>query len=127
MKLPVSWLREYVKMDLGVEEISRRLTMAGLEVGKIHVIGANWDSRLIRTAKIVTIDPHPNADRLQLPTLDIGEDEYVTVVCGAPNIHVGQIVAFAQEGSKLLNSKTGVVQELKGANIRGIFAEERNT
>ncbi len=120
MKLPVSWLREYVKMDLGVEEISRRLTMAGLEVGKIHVIGANWDSRLIRTAKIVTIDPHPNADRLQLPTLDIGEDEYVTVVCGAPNIHVGQIVAFAQEGSKLLNSKTGVVQELKGANIRGI-------
>ena len=54
MKIPVSWLREYVKMDLGVEEISRRLTMAGLEVGKIHVIGENWDRRLIRAAKIVT-------------------------------------------------------------------------
>ena len=120
MKIPVSWLREYVKMDLGVEEISRRLTMAGLEVGKIHVIGENWDRRLIRAAKIVTIEPHPNADRLQLPTLDIGENNYVTVVCGAPNIHVGQIVAFAQEGSKLLDYKTGVIQELKGAKIRGI-------
>ncbi|GIS65054.1 MAG: hypothetical protein CM1200mP3_13020 [Chloroflexota bacterium] len=62
-------------MDLGVEEISRRLTMAGLEVGKIHVIGENWDRRLIRAAKIVTIEPHPNADRLQLPTLDIGENK----------------------------------------------------
>ena len=120
MKIPVSWLREYVKMDLGVEEISRRLTMAGLEVGKIHVIGENWDRRLIRAAKILTIEPHPNADRLQLPTLDIGGNDYVTVVCGAPNIHVGQMVAFAQEGSKLIDYKTGGIQELKGAKIRGI-------
>ena len=100
MKVPLSWLKEYVPLVVPPEELARRLTMAGIEVGEIQIIGGNWDNVLI--GQVTAIDPHPNADRLTLPTVDLGEEQ-VTVVCGAPNLEVGQKIVFARVGARLID------------------------
>ena len=96
------------------------MTMAGVEVGEIITIGDSWDDQLVIVGKILEISPHPNADRLRLPTIDIGKGEPVTVVCGAPNIQVGQVIAFAHEGAQIFNPRNGKLEILKGAEIRGV-------
>ena len=119
MKVPVSWLSEYVDIDISIEELSHKLTMSGLEIGSVEAIGGTWED-LIVIGRIVDIKPHPNADRLQIPEIDVGLEELVSVVCGAPNIRVGQTIAYAAAGASLRNPKTGKVEKLKAAEIRGI-------
>ncbi len=89
MKVSLKWLEDYVDIKLVPEELAERLTMAGLEVGNIQTIGGTWDNVII--GEVITLNPHPNADRLTLATVDLGTEQ-VTVVCGAPNIGVGQRV-----------------------------------
>ena len=117
MKVPLSWLREFVDVDLPPVELAHRLTMAGTEVGSIDVIGGTWDNVFV--AQVASIDPHPNADRLKLATVSL-HDEQVTVVCGAPNIAAGQLVAFARVGARLADPRTGNVETLRAAKIRGV-------
>ena len=81
MKTPLSWLREYVDIDLPPAELAHRLTMSGTEVGSIEVVGGSWDNVFV--GYVVSVDPHPNADRLRLATVGL-EGEELTVVCGAP-------------------------------------------
>ena len=119
MKVPVSWLSEYVDIDIPIEELSHKLTMSGLEIGSVEAIGGAWED-LIVIGRIVDIKPHPNADRLQVPEIDVGLEDLVSVVCGAPNIRVGQTIAYAAVGANLRNPKTGKVEKLKAAEIRGI-------
>ena len=99
MKVSLKWLRDYVDITVPVEELAERLTMAGLEVGEIHVIGSNWDNIVI--GKLVSVDAHPDADKLRLTTVDVGEKQ-ITVVCGAPNLTVGDKVVFAGLGLVIL-------------------------
>ncbi|PKB67974.1 MAG: phenylalanine--tRNA ligase subunit beta [SAR202 cluster bacterium Io17-Chloro-G3] len=120
MKVPLSWLREYVEIDLSNEELAHRLTMAGLEVGGITVVGANWENVFV--GYVEKVEHHPNADRLSLVTVDIGKD-HITAVCGAPNVAVGQRVAFALPGAIMLNPETGEYQQLKAAKIRGVTSQ----
>ena len=120
MKIPLTWVKQYVDFQETPEVIADMMTMAGVEVGNIETIGEKWQDHLVLCGKIVSIDPHPNADRLQLPTVDIGGGVLIRVVCGAPNIVVGQLIAFAKSGSILVNLKTGLHETLKPANIRGI-------
>ena len=119
MKVPVSWLSEYVDINIPIEELSHKLTMSGLEIGSVEVVGGTWED-LIVIGKIVDIKPHPNADRLQVPEIDVGLEELVSVVCGAPNIRPGQTIAYAAEGARLRNPKTGKVEKLRAAEIRGV-------
>lgn len=121
MKVPISWLKSYVPINITPTEISEKLTLAGVEVAGLTVIG-NWDREKIIIGKIDQIEKHPNADRLNLTTVDIGDSENITVVCGAPNVEPDQKIAFAREGAVLLNSKSGKMEALRPANIRGVHS-----
>src|SRR5581483_10910377 len=117
MRVPLKWLSDYVDITLPVKELAERLTIAGMEVAEIIQIGGNWDG--VRVAEVVDVQQHPNADRLKLATVDLGGDRQ-TVVCGAPNVAVGQKVAFAPEGTSLIDAHSGKEAVLKRAVIRGV-------
>jgi phenylalanyl-tRNA synthetase beta chain len=120
MKASIRWLKEFVDFSLPVEELSERLTMAGLEVGEIEQMGGTWKNILI--GKIIDINRHPNADRLRLVTVDLGKERSI-VVCGAPNVEVGIKVPFARVGAQLIDGHTGETAQLKAAKIRGVVSE----
>lgn len=120
MKVPLRWLREYVDISLSLKELCDRLTMAGLEVSDVYVVGGEWAS--VTVGKITKIEAHPNADLLKLVTVDLG-GYGERVVCGAPNVAVGAKVAFASVGARLIDPDTGNVRELKRVKIRGVVSE----
>ena len=117
MRVSVKWLKDYVDVTIPATEIAKRLTMAGNEVKAVEMMGANWENVVI--GQIMAINPHPNADRLRLATVDTGKGER-TVVCGAPNIAVGQKIVFASVGAELKDGHTGQTIRLKPAKIRGV-------
>jgi phenylalanyl-tRNA synthetase beta chain len=119
MKVPLSWLREYVDVDMPLDELATKINDATAEVEGIEFIGGSWDRDLVRVAEVVAVDPHPNADRLRLATVETGNGRQ-QVVCGAPNLAVGQKVAFATEGAELVDGHTGKVAKLKLRPIRGV-------
>ncbi len=149
MKIPLSWLRDFIDLDgLSVEDIARKLTLAGLEVDEIHYAGLpmptygegephefktsgiGWDRDKIVVAEIREVKPHPNADRLTLLDLYDGQQEQV-VLTGAPNIFhlkgTGKLpkplkVAYAREGATIFDGHAEglVLTTLKRAKIRGV-------
>src|SRR5512138_651000 len=146
MKIVLSWLRDYIDIKLPLEEIARLMTMAGLEVGEVQVIGLPvppadgkqefkftglaWDPEKIVVAQVDEVMPHPNADRLVLCRLNDGQNEYI-VLTGAPNLYPykgkGSLekpikVAYAKEGSVLYDGHQPgqVLTTLKRAKIRGV-------
>jgi len=120
MKVSLKWLRDYVPIKYSASEIAHKLTMAGLEVEELQVIGGDWEK--VSVGEIMAVNPHPNADRLRLATVNIGSGQ-VTVVCGAPNLVVGDKIAFAEVGAELIDSHTGQRTQLKSAKIRGVVSE----
>jgi phenylalanyl-tRNA synthetase beta chain len=120
MKVSLKWLRDYVDIKLAQRELAERLTMAGLEVRNIQTVGGTWDNVVI--GEVIALNPHPNADRLKLATVDLGTEQ-VTTVCGAPNISLGQRVTFAHIGARLIDPHTGEAIVLKPAKIRGVVSE----
>lgn len=121
MKISIEWLNEYVDLsDISVEEIVHALTMSGLEVEDIEKVGAKFSN--IITAEIKDIKQHPNADKLHLVDVNLG-NTIKTVVCGAQNLEVGRIIPYASVGSKVLSRKTGEEYELTPAVIRGIESQ----
>jgi len=128
MKVPISWLKEYVEIALPVDELADRLTMAGLEVSRIERIGENWDRDKVFIGQVLDVHPHPNADRLTLVTVDFGAEASLTVVTGAPNLAVGssgQKVAFALTGARLIDGYSEELRyrTLKPTKIRGVRSE----
>ena len=119
MKVPLSWLREYVELDLPVQELAHRLTMAGVEVGDIIQLGG-WKECLV--GQLLEVRPHPNADSLTLCKVSSGSED-TEVVCGAPNVATGQKVCFAKVGAYLYNTHSGRQETLKPARIRGVVSE----
>ena len=103
MLVPISWLKNYVPVTDSPQELAHKLTMAGTEIDGIETIGADWDPESVVVGHVLRVDPHPNADRLSLPTVDTGDGETATVVCGAPNVAAGQKIAFAREGATLFS------------------------
>ena len=118
MKIPVSWIKEYIEYNISNEKIAELLTMAGTEVSDIIKFGNEWDSNII-IGEIKKINKHPNADRLSLVDVN-NSHNIVKVVCGAPNIQVGQKIALAQPGSKLYNPYEKKISVLKKSKIRGV-------
>ena len=119
MKIPLSWLKELVHFDVPAEDLAQRLTMAGLEVGDVITVGG-WDNCSV--GFVEKVERHPNADRLVLCTVDVGEDAPHRVVCGAPNVAQGQKIAFAQVGARLIDARSGKPRPLKAAKIRGVVS-----
>jgi phenylalanyl-tRNA synthetase beta chain len=119
MKIPLSWLREYVDIELPVQELAHRLTMAGVEVGEITELDG-WEGCYV--GQVLEVRPHPNADRLTLCRVSTGPEE-LEVVCGAPNVAAGQKICFAKVGAYLYNTHTGKHEALKAARIRGVMSE----
>jgi len=119
MKAPLRWLKDYVDIALPVRELAKKLTMAGTEVKGIEASGG-WENILV--GQVVAIEPHPNADRLKLATVDL-RGERLTSVCGAPNVEVGQKVAFARVGAYLIDPQSGELVKLKATKIRGVASE----
>ena len=119
MNVPLSWLKEYVDVRIPATELAHRLTMAGVEVGGIEEVGG-WENCYV--GEVLRVEPHPNADRLRMCTVNIGREE-LRVVCGAPNVAAGQRVPFATVGARLLNTHTGKHETLKASRIRGEVSE----
>jgi len=119
MLVPLSWLKRYVNIDISPEDLAHRLTMAGVEVESIEKMGMHLDPELVVVGLVTNIEPHPDADRLRLPTVDLGNGETAKVVCGAPNVAVGQKIAFAKLGARLYNAHSEREEPLRTAKIRG--------
>ena len=119
MKVSLKWLSEYVDIKLTPQELADRLTMAGIEVQGVQTVGG-WEKMMV--GEVTEVNPHPDADRLKLATVNLGAQQ-LTVVCAAPNIAVGQRVPFARVGAQLIDGHTGEKLTLKPAKIRGILSE----
>ena len=119
MRIPFSWLSEYVDLALPPAELAHRLTMAGIEVGEVITRGG-WEGCVVGYVRATR--PHPNADALTLCEVDTGDGPPLEVVCGAPNVAAGQKICFARPGATLRNMHTGRREELKPARIRGIVS-----
>jgi phenylalanyl-tRNA synthetase beta chain len=129
MRVPTSWLKDYVDITVGLEELAERLTLAGLEVGAVERIGDWWSREKIVVGEVVEVRAHPNADRLVLVDVAWGGEEIEQCVTGAPNLFpykgagpVSLKVAFAMEDAELYDGhKDGFVKtRLKRTKIRGI-------
>jgi phenylalanyl-tRNA synthetase beta chain len=112
MKISTNWLKELVKTDLSVAQISHTLTMAGLEVEEESGVAAVFDHIVV--AEVKTVAPHPNADKLRVCEVDAGTGTVLQIVCGAPNVTAGMRVPCALVGAKL----PGL--EIKAAKLRGV-------
>ncbi len=113
MKVPVSWLKEYVDFEDTIAGLADKLTFAGLEVEGIETIGSDFAGVVV--GEVRAVEPHPDADKLRLCTVDFGGPETMRVVCGAPNVAVGGKYPFAPVGTTLPGGFT-----LKKAKIRGV-------
>ena len=120
MKIPIVWLEEYLNNNVSLENIAHKLTMAGLESELQTLKQGTWSGVLV--GEILEIEKHPNADRLNLVTVDVN-DEIKKVVCGAPNIEISQKIAFAKVGSELLDHESNKLVPLQAAKIRGVVSE----
>ncbi len=128
MKVPVSWLREYVETTATAEAIARRLSISSLEVERVLDAGvpdAPGNLAHFRVGRVVSAEPHPNADRLQLCQVDVGNRHPQQIVCGAWNFGAGATVAVGLPGA-LLPGFPGPLEErpLRGEVSRGMILAE---
>jgi len=145
MKAPLSWLKDFVEIDLPIAQLAHLITMAGMEVEEIHIFGLpmpepgsttahvsglEWEREKIVVAEVTEVMPHPNADRLVLCRLNDGLQEHI-VLTGAPNLFefkgIGRLaqplkVAYAKEGAQLYDGHQEgyTLTTLKRTKIRGV-------
>jgi phenylalanyl-tRNA synthetase beta chain len=120
MKVPLSWLRDYVDFDLPPERLAERLTLLGMEVGAIEKIGNDWTSVVI--GELLEVAPHPNADRIQLTKVRVSDsDAPLQIVCGAHNIAAGQRVPVALPGAVLPGDRRIGVSAIQGTESQGML------
>ena len=102
MKISINWLKEYIQTESNPVEISEILTNLGLEVEKIDSFeSVKGGLEGVVAGKVIKCERHPNADRLKLTSIDLGNNQISEIVCGAPNIEKGQIVPVALVGSRI--------------------------
>jgi phenylalanyl-tRNA synthetase beta chain len=119
MKISYNWLKQFIKLNLTPEDTAEILTDLGLEVEGITPFETvKGGLQGVVVGKVLTCEKHPDADRLKLTTVDIGDQKILQIVCGAPNVAVGQKVAVATIGT-VLYDKEGVAFEIKKTKIRG--------
>jgi phenylalanyl-tRNA synthetase beta chain len=123
MKISNNWLKDYIKTELSTEKISAYLTDIGLEVegvDKFESVKGSLEGIIV--GKVLTCEKHPNADKLNKTTVDVGNGKVLEIVCGAPNVAAGQTVPVAVVGTKIY-AKDGTYFDIKKAKIRGEVSE----
>jgi phenylalanyl-tRNA synthetase beta chain len=119
VRVPLSWLREYVEVDLEPEALADRLTLLGMEVQSLERWGADW--RDVVVGELLAVDKHPRADRLSLTRVSVGSGEPLEIVCGATNIAVGQRVPVALPGAVLPGGRVIERTEKMGVASNGML------
>ncbi|MDW7748395.1 YtpR family tRNA-binding protein, partial [Halomonas sp.] len=119
MKFSEQWLRDWVSPALSTQALADQITMAGLEVDAVEPVAAAFSEVVV--AEVVGKEPHPDADKLNVCRVDDGSGEPVQVVCGAPNVAVGQKVPFARVGAVLPGDFTIRKAKLRGVESRGMI------
>ena len=102
MRVSLNWLRDYIKTDLSAAEIAAILTDTGLEVEKVETFeSVPGGLKGVVVGEVMELTQHPDADRLKVTKVDVGGGELLQIVCGAPNVAVGQKVLVATIGTIL--------------------------
>jgi phenylalanyl-tRNA synthetase beta chain len=127
MKVPVSWLRDYVAIEMPLAELATRLSVASAEVEGIERVGIadeNGNVGLFRVGRVLEVAKHPNADRLRVTKVDVGESEPRDIVCGAWNFEAGATVAVALPGAVLPGGLELGRREVRGEVSDGMILAE---
>ncbi len=123
MQVSLKWLKEFVDIELGVDELAHQLTMLGLEIEKVTRPGAEIKNVVI--GKILEIKPHPDADKLVVCQTDIGESNPLQIVCGAKNMKAGDIVPTAVIGATLPGGFEIARRKMRGIESQGMMCSAR--
>ncbi|MEV4422191.1 phenylalanine--tRNA ligase subunit beta [Patulibacter sp. NPDC049589] len=125
MKAPLSWLGEYVDLDgRDATEVAARLNVTGTELDRLIHHGVETPERIL-VGRVLTCEPHPDADRLRVTTVDIGADEPSQIVCGAPNVAAGLVVGVATVGAVMPGGLKIKKAKLRGVASNGMICSAR--
>ncbi len=122
MQFPESWLRTFVDVKLDTEALAEQLTMAGLEVEELEPVAPSFTG--VVAARIETVEPHPNADKLKICQVNAGQ-EMLQIVCGAPNAQAGMVVPLAQVGAQLPGGMKIGIAKMRGVQSSGMLCSAR--
>jgi phenylalanyl-tRNA synthetase beta chain len=123
MRVPVEWLTEYADPGLPVKALEERLTMTGTKVEAVHRHGVAELERFV-VGKVIEAQQHPDADRLTICEVDVGDGGPQRIVCGAPNVAAGQTVAVARPGAVMPDGTKLGVARLRGVESNGMILAE---
>jgi phenylalanyl-tRNA synthetase beta chain len=124
MRVPIEWLKQYCDSGLSVDELAERLAMTGTEVERVVRHGVA-DSDGFVVGRVITREQHPDADKLSVCSVDVGEPDPVTIVCGAPNVDAGQTVAVVRPGAVMPDGTRIKKAKLRGVESSGMILSER--
>jgi phenylalanyl-tRNA synthetase beta chain len=123
MRVPLGWLREYCDPGLSAEEIADVLTLAGVKLERLHRVGVGDPAEFV-VGRVLSAEQHPDADRLTVCSVDTGAGEPSTIVCGAPNVAAGQVVAVARPGAVMPDGTKLGAAKLRGVRSEGMILAE---
>ncbi|MDE0427373.1 MAG: phenylalanine--tRNA ligase subunit beta [Candidatus Poribacteria bacterium] len=123
MNVTLNWLKDYIDFEFSPSELADRLTMLGIEVEAIKELGTGLEGVVV--GKVSAVGPHPNADKLVLCQVDVGEPEELQIVCGAPNVRVGMLAPVATIGATLPIGLTIKSAKLRGEVSQGMLCSEK--
>ncbi len=123
MKFTIDWLKQYVDLTITTEELADRLTMAGLEVDGVEKVFHDLDG--VKVAEILSVTPHPDADRLVLCQVAVAEEK-MQIVCGAPNARAGMFTAIALPGAVLPSGLVIKKSKIRGQVSQGMLCSEKD-
>src|ERR671910_1040012 len=124
MRLPLLWLHDYCDPGLVAAELATRLALTGTEVDRVHAHGVTALEHF-RVGRVLQAEQHPDADRLRVCIVDVGEGEPHQIVCGAPNVAAGQTVAVASPGAVMPGGLKLKKAKLRGQESNGMILSER--
>ena len=123
MRISLNWLSDYISHSFTPDELAERLTMLGIEVDAIERPGERLEKIVV--GEVMEVTPHPNADKLRLTRVSIGNEEPLKIVCGAPNVAVGQKVSVATIGADLGEGFVIKKSKIRGETSEGMICSER--
>jgi phenylalanyl-tRNA synthetase beta chain len=123
VRVPVEWLHEYCRPNLDTMALANRLAMTGTQVERVEHHGVAALEQFV-VGRVLSAEPHPDADRLRVCTVDVGEAEPSQIVCGAPNVAAGQTVAVAKPGAVMPDGSRLKVAKLRGQQSSGMILAE---